>query len=66
MYISFVGRNRHRFSKRIMNNDFGDFAADEIDNLADFFEEQQDIMTESELDDWSGVDTMIEYSKFTQ
>jgi hypothetical protein len=50
-----------------MNNDFDKFfAADEIDNLADFFEEQQDIMTESNMDDWDGVDSMIEYSEFTQ
>jgi len=50
-----------------MNDDFGKFfAADEIDNLADFFEEQTDIMTETDMDDWSGVDAMIEYSEFTQ
>ena len=66
-YLMSVGRNRHRFSRRIMNDDFGKFfAADEIDNLADFFEEQTDIMTETDMDDWSGVDAMIDYSEFTQ
>ena len=50
-----------------MNDDFTKFlSADHIDNLADFFEEQQDTMAETDMDDWSGVDAMIEYSDFTQ